>query len=90
MKPLDKEEQELMESVEKGEWRSVSNKDEEIELSKAYARATLEKKHQLTFRLTANDLKALKVRAIAEGLTYRALVASIVHKYVSGQLVEQK
>ena len=38
---LDKEEAELLATVEAGEWRSVKNLDREIKRSQEYARATL-------------------------------------------------
>ncbi len=38
MIPVDKEEHDLFESVERGEWRSVRNLDEEIKAAKEYAK----------------------------------------------------
>jgi len=38
MKPFDKEEQELMESIENEEWSSVENLDEDIKKAKEAAR----------------------------------------------------
>jgi predicted DNA binding CopG/RHH family protein len=31
----------------------------------------------------------LKVKALEEGIPYQTLVSSVIHKYLSGQLVEQ-
>ncbi len=38
--------------------------------------------------LTEQMLGELKSRAEEEGLPYRALIASVVHKYVTGRLVD--
>ena len=40
---LDKEEQEILHSFERGEWKSVPNVKEEIEKHRNYARQTLKK-----------------------------------------------
>jgi predicted DNA binding CopG/RHH family protein len=35
------------------------------------------------------DLAGLQARALQEGLPYQTLIASILHKYLSGRLVEK-
>jgi predicted DNA binding CopG/RHH family protein len=37
---------------------------------------------------TLPDLEAIKKRALAEGLPYRALISSLLHKSASGRLRE--
>jgi len=34
------------------------------------------------------DLEAIQKRALAEGLPYQTLIASLLHKYASGRLKE--
>jgi len=87
---LDKEERELSESVERGEWQSVENLDEEIAKSKEYARNTFLKNQRMNIRISQKDLNALKIRAAEEGLPYQTLVSSIIHKYLSNNLFERK
>jgi len=86
---LDKEESELLESIERDEWKSISNLQEEIERSKKIARATIVKDQRMNIRISTKDLEALKIRAIEEGMPYQTLVSSILHKYLSGKLVEK-
>ena len=50
------------------------------------AEATLAKSERMNIRISSADLKALKARAIEEGLPYQTLVTSVLHKYVTGQL----
>ena len=90
MKSFDKEEQELMESIENEEWISVKNLNEEIKKAKEVARATFTKSERMNIRITPRDLKGLKIKAMGEGIPYQSLVSSIIHKYLSGRLVEQK
>ena len=47
-------------------------------------------KKSISLRLKANDLEQLKRRADAEGLPYQTLLSSIVHKFVSDQLVDKR
>jgi predicted DNA binding CopG/RHH family protein len=86
---LTKEEKELLESVEKGEWKSLPNLKGEIKKSKMYAKATIAKDQRMNIRIAKKDLNALKVKAVEEGLPYQTLVSSILHKYLSGRLVEK-
>ncbi len=47
-------------------------------------------KKSISVRLRNNDLELLKRRADQEGLPYQTLLSSIVHKFVSDQLIEEK
>jgi predicted DNA binding CopG/RHH family protein len=39
--------------------------------------------------MTARDLVQFQKAAIEEGLPYQTLIASILHKYITGRLVER-
>ena len=85
--PLDAEEAELLRSFEAGEWQPVPQMEQEIARYAAYARATLAAQKRVTIRLAEPDVQALQLKAREEGLPYHALLASILHKYATGQLV---
>ena len=86
---LDDEERELQESYERGEWKSVPNVEAEIKRHQEYARNTLRKNKRVNIRISSRDLEAIQVRAIEEGIPYQTLMASVLHKYVTGRLVER-
>jgi predicted DNA binding CopG/RHH family protein len=86
MTKLDKEERELLQSVEAGEWESVPGKEAALEGYREYARATFKKDRRVNIRMSTKDLEALQKRALEEGIPYRTLISSILHKYVSGWL----
>jgi predicted DNA binding CopG/RHH family protein len=90
MKPFDKEEQELMESIEKEDWVSVNNLDQEIKNAREAARATFKKSERMNIRMSPKDLDDLKVRALQEGMPYQTLVSSLIRRYLSGRLVEKE
>ena len=84
--PLDQEEKDLMESIEREEWRSVKNIKQEKEKAIAAARNTLKKDKRINLRLTEKDYRQIQIKAIEEGVPYQTLISSIVHKYLNGSL----
>ncbi|PSF09214.1 hypothetical protein C7H09_08070 [Marinobacter fuscus] len=82
---LDPEEQELLEAYEPGEFESDLDADRREYLMKA-AEETFKKDKRINIRISSRDLEALQRRALEEGLPYQSLVASVLHKYVSGGL----
>jgi predicted DNA binding CopG/RHH family protein len=88
-KELDVEEKKLLSSYEADEWQSVGNVNEEIQAYSEYARATFKKDRWVNIRISSKDLEALQKRALEEGLPYQTLIASVLHKFVSGRLVER-
>ena len=43
----------------------------------------------VNIRISGKDLEALQKRALEEGIPYQTLIASLLHEYVSGRLVER-
>ena len=69
------------------QYRSVSTeKKHRIERAIQGAR----ERKSITLRLEKQDLKSLKDKAKQEGLPYQTLISSILHKYVTGQLVDEQ
>lgn len=84
---LDKEEQEMLDSIERGEWRPVKlTKAEQAQYVQA-ARYTLRKIKRINIRPSPEDLIGIQKKAVEEGIPYQTLIASIIHKYVSGRLI---
>ncbi len=86
---LDSEEVALLTSYDADEWESVTDLPEEQTRYQEYARATFRKDRRVNIRLSEKDLVGLQLRAMEEGLPYQTLMASVLHKYVTGRLVEQ-
>lgn len=82
---LPKEEQELLDTVEAGEFKSVLTEDRRKELQ-AIAENTFKKDKQINIRISNRDLTAIQSKAFQEGIPYQTLVSSIIHKYISGSL----
>lgn len=84
---LDKEEQEILDAYEAGELQSVMT-DSRKKFIEQSAASTFKKDKRINIRLSGRDLSAIQKRALEEGMPYQTLVASILHKYVSGSLYD--
>ena len=87
---LDAEETDLLDSLESGEWNSVENVKEEIVEHINIAKSTLKKDKRVNLRMSSKDLEAIKAYAVEEGLPYQTLMSSVLHKFISGRLVNRK
>lgn len=90
MTKLDKDERDLLKEVEAGDWQSVRDKERQVGRYQEYAKATFRKDRRINIRISGKDLEALQKRALEEGIPYQTLIASVLHKYVSGRLQEQR
>jgi predicted DNA binding CopG/RHH family protein len=85
---LDHEEQELLKSVERGEWKTVNNAEEEAGFARKAAANSLRKDERVTLRLSSTDLERLKQKAAYKGLPYQTFIASVLHEYAAGHFTE--
>ena len=86
---LTKEEKDILDSVEGGEWKRIPNYKQEAERYKAAAQATLRKDKRVNIRMTERDLVHFQRTALHEGLPYQTFISSILHKYINGRLIEK-
>ena len=85
---LEADEKELLDSVNRGEWRSTRARKRGLSRYSRAAKATFKKDRRLNIRISTKDLEAIQKRALEEGLPYQTLIASLLHKYASGRLRE--
>ena len=87
---LDEEEKKILDSYERGEWRSVKNAKQEIKKLSEYAKRTMQKDQRINIRMSSKDLNQIKVIAAQEGIPYQTLISSVIHKYVAGMLKDKR
>jgi predicted DNA binding CopG/RHH family protein len=85
---LDQDELEILTAYDAGELASVASRDE-IERLRAAGRAAGTKDRRVNIRLSSADVRDIQALALREGIPYQTLIASILHKYVTGRLVER-
>jgi predicted DNA binding CopG/RHH family protein len=88
MPKTDAYEIEILSAFEKGKLKSVATKAE-LAKFKAAARATAIKDRRVNIRLSAGDLNDIQAKALEEGMPYQTLIASVLHKYVTGRFAER-
>ena len=88
MSKLDPYELEVLEAFESGKLKSVATKAELARMRSA-ARATAIKDKRVNIRLSSADLLDIQAQALKEGMPYQTLIASVLHKYVTGRLAEK-
>ncbi|NOQ22971.1 MAG: antitoxin [Candidatus Aegiribacteria sp.] len=87
---LTKEEKEILDSVENGEWERISDFDSKASEIREAAQSTLRKDKRVNIRITERDFIHIQKTALHEGLPYQTLISSILHKYLNGRLVEKR
>lgn len=88
MPKVDAYEQEILAAFDTGKLKSVATKAE-LQKFRDAARATAVKDRRVNIRLSSIDLSDIQVRALEEGMPYQTLIVSVLHKFVSGRLVEK-
>lgn len=88
MPTIDINEEKILTAFGRGQLKSVATKSE-LAKFKAAARTTAIKDRRVNIRLSSGDLNDIQVKALEEGIPYQTLIASVLHKYVTGRLSEQ-
>ncbi len=91
IKYLNKEERDLIESYKGVDPKK--NKKPTRKVQDAFKKAAKEfvkNEMKMNIRIEPSELKEIKKRAAIEGLKYQSFVKSVLHKYITGQLVERR
>ena len=78
----------ILTSYERGEWRSVAKVRKEVARYQAYAAAMLETNREVSVTLPLTDFEKVQQKASEVGMPYQALIADIVHRFVTGNMTE--
>ena len=81
-------EEEILASFERDEWQPSPKGKREIARFAAMASASLIKDKRVNIRISSRDLDDIQAKAAEEAIPYQTLMASVLHKYVSGRLIE--
>jgi len=87
---LKKDEKQLLDSLEAGEWESVPRLQSEIRKHGQYAKNTMRKDKRVNIRISSRDLEQLQTLALEDGIPYQTLMSSILHRFLTGKLAESK
>ena len=88
---IDEEEKALVEDIERmdaGKLRAPSTKEQK-QLRRG-AKKYIERQTKMNIRIDRGELEKIRAQAQKQGLKYQTLIKSVLHKYVTGQLVEKE
>lgn len=84
---LDQEEQAILDAFESGKLKSIPHVDKERKRMQHMAKAHGVKNKRVSLRLTEWDFIKIQEEALKNGLPYQTLLSSIIHRYLTGQLL---
>ncbi len=80
----------LLQAYENGELQSENLSQNQIGEFKAAAQSTFLYDQHVDVCLSKSDLVNIQLRAAQEGIPYQTLIASVIHKFINGQLLEKQ
>ena len=81
---LDEYEQEILQSVENGEWKSKDNIDKRLIELQSYIKR--QKKKAISLRVNENDIYELKKKALENGVPYQNLIQILIHQFATNKI----
>lgn len=85
IKPFDKEERDLINSIQKGLSRRIPKGEFLNELEKIPKGA-----RNVTIHMQNEDIEGMKKKAEEAGLPYQTLINTIIHRYLNGGVILKK
>ena len=88
---IDNEEKKQMEIWDNVDVTKFKSDIENIKQLKSIAKDYVKKREtKMNIRISEDELEKIKQRAEQEGLKYQTFIKSVLHKYMTGQLIEDK
>ena len=85
----DKDELAIVEHIEESSPKSVPNLHDKMDKIKSAVSAKYTKRKAINIKVLESDLEKLKSKALEEGMPYQTLLNSVLHKYITGQLIDK-
>ncbi len=83
---LDKEEKDILKSLEKDEIKDVPHMENEMRRLSGILAESRKKTKNINIRLVDSDLTKIKLMAYESGLPYQTLISTILRQYVTGRI----
>jgi len=75
--------------IEESNPNSVPNVHTKIDTIKSAVTKKYTKRKAINIKVLESDLEKLKSKALEEGMPYQTLLNSVLHKYITGQLIDK-
>ena len=88
---LSAEEKRMEAEIENGDWTRDADKEiNRIRSEMVDAAQNRSKDARVNLRLNPDDVEKIRAKADREGIPYQTLIGSVLHKYATDQLIEEK
>jgi len=84
------EELEIVEYIENENPKSIKNSLEKMDKIKLAVSSKYTKRKAINLKVLESDIERFKAKALQEGMGYQTLINSVLHKYITGQLVDKR
>jgi len=81
---LDEYEQDILQSVENGEWESKNNVNDRLLELQSYIKN--QKKKAISIRINENDIYELKKKALENGVPYQNIIQILIHQFATNKI----
>ena len=81
---LDEYEQDILQSVENGEWESKNNINNRLVELQSYIKN--QKKKAISLRVNENDIYELKKKALENSIPYQNLIQILIHQFATNKI----
>lgn len=85
---IEHHEADILKDLDAGDFIPVSDHKSAIEKAEVAASQFIKRDSRINIRISSADLNAVRRIAVEEGLPYQTLLASVIHKFASGRLVD--
>lgn len=82
----DDEELDILKSHENNQLKISETRKSDVRNAVKSAKDTIEKKAELSIKLTEKDLRNLKLKEIEIGIPYQNIVTALIHKYLENKI----
>ena len=79
----------IVDYIENENPKSVPDVKSKMKQIKSAVTDKYTKRKAINVKVLESDLEKLKARALEEGMPYQTLLNSVLHKYITGQLVDK-
>jgi len=81
---LDEYEQDILQSVENGEWESKDNTHDRLLELQSYIKH--QKKKAISIRVNENDIYELKKKALENSIPYQNIIQILIHQFATNKI----
>lgn len=85
----DKDELEILDYIETQNIKSVDDLESKINKIKTTVSEKNTKRKAINLKVLESDIEKFKAKALQEGMPYQTLINSVLHKYITGSLVDK-